>query len=69
MAKDKKVISLKNVPSKPPIWQTVTAFLLLDRLNSPEWVWGAVGVFFLLIWGASIYGMVTQKHVDIFEDR
>ena len=62
-----KVVSYKCLPSKLPVWQTVTAFLLLDRLNVPQWVWGAVGCFYLLAWIICLFAVINQKQVDIFE--
>ena len=67
--KHKKVIAWANVPSRLPIGFTVTAWLFLDRLHVPGWAWGAAGVCTAFIWAASIYGMVTQETVDIFEAR
>ena len=64
----RKVISFKNEPTKLPVYQTMVCWLLMDRLHSPVWMWGAIGMLFLFIWIASIYSMSKQKQVNIFED-
>jgi hypothetical protein len=67
MKKSNKVISGNNLPSRLPIWSTLSCALALDRWNAPEWLWGAVGFLFLIGWVAMIYGMIVQEKVDIFE--
>jgi len=65
--KTEKVISTKNLPVKMPIWSSITAALALDHWNAPEWLWGAVGLFFILGWVVIIISMVKQEKVDVFE--
>jgi hypothetical protein len=38
--KKTKVIARKNLPAKFPILSTVVAYLLLDKLNAVDLVWG-----------------------------
>lgn len=64
-----KVLAHKNIPTKFPIWTTAVGWLLLDRFQPAQWVWGAVGVLALIIWGISIHAVFTQKQVDLFEDK
>lgn len=68
MAKDKK-ISYKNLPVRWPLWSSITTWLLLDRLQPPGWVWGAVGCVFALLWIILIIAFFTEEHVDIFKGR
>lgn len=64
-----KVISPKNEATKLPLWSTLISWLVLDRTQPPQWVWGVVGTIFALIWIASIVGIIRQEHVDIFKDK
>ena len=64
----KKVISNSNLPSKLPIWSSITAALALDYWNAPEWLIGAVGLFFIVGWILIIISMVMQEKVDVFEE-
>ena len=63
-----KVISNSNLPSKLPIWSSITAALALDYWNAPEWMIGAVGLFFIVTWILMIIDMATQEKVDVFEE-
>ena len=64
-----KVISWKNMPSRLPIFPTITTYLFLDRLGAAGWVWGAVGCVFVIGWAIAIIAMSTQTKVDIFESK
>lgn len=66
---NKKVISRKNLPTKPPTIATVVAILALDYWNAPQWLWGALGVVFVIIWVAWIVQMFQEKQFDIFKDK
>lgn len=45
-----KVLPHKRLPTRLPIWNTATAWLLLDRGQAPGWLWGAVGVLLAIVW-------------------
>lgn len=64
-----KKISYRNIPSKPPIWNTLVCFLVMERFNAPEWLWGVLGFIFAIAWVASIYGIIMEEAVDIFEEK
>jgi hypothetical protein len=64
-----KVIDTSNFPSRLPIFQTLTTWLALDRFNAPQWLWGAMGLLFTIIWIVSIIGMVVQEKVDLLGNR
>jgi hypothetical protein len=68
MAK-KYVIHSKNLPTKLPVWQTLTTWLALERGNAPEWLWGAAGLLFLTVWAVSIYGLIKEERIDVFEEE
>lgn len=63
----KRVIANNNLPTRLPLWSTATWFLLMERFNAPQWLWGSLGFFFLLAWGAAIYGVVTEEKVDLLK--
>jgi hypothetical protein len=65
----RRVISGRNLPSRIPLWSTLTVWLLLDRYQPPGWVWGAVGLFFLLIWAAWLHDSFTKVDVDLLSNH
>jgi hypothetical protein len=60
----RKVINNRNLPARLPLWSTVTTGLVLDRLNAPGWLWGALSVFFVLIWAAVIQDILTSQVME-----
>ena len=64
-----KVISPKNEATKLPLWSTLIVWLVLDKTQPPQWVWGGVGTIFALIWIVCIVAIIKQEHVDIFKDK
>lgn len=67
--KTKKVISTNNLPARLPIYQTLTAWIALDYFNAPQWLWGAIGLFFIILWIVAIITISNQKHIDLFDDK
>jgi hypothetical protein len=67
--KNSKVISNLNLPTKLPLWATLTMIMALDFYNMPQWICGGVGVCLTIIWIVSIYRLFTDKHIDIFKDK
>lgn len=69
----KYVVSNKNLPSRLPVFSAITTYLALEHFNAPEWLYGAIGLFFLLAFIGSIYSIVMSERVEIFppteEDR
>jgi len=61
-----KVVSRKNTTASLPITSTLVAILALDRWSAPGWVWGALGVIFLVAWISSIIKLYNQEEIDIF---
>lgn len=49
------------MPAQLPVQTTALAWLLLDRLAAPGWVWGVVGTVLALFWVLAIVRMVTDK--------
>ncbi len=63
----KRVIKNANLPARLPVGSTIAVGLLLDRLHAHEWVWGAVGLLFAIMWIGSIYQMATEVQTDVFQ--
>lgn len=70
MSEVRKVVSSKNLKPKLPFSWTAVIFLLLDRFKAAQWVWGAVGLWVLIIWAVIIYLIVKYDYeeVEIFKD-
>lgn len=49
-----KVVSGSNLPARFPITLTIAAWLLMDRLHSPGWVYGVVWTILAVLWIAAI---------------
>lgn len=67
--KNRKVIASRNLPSRLPLWPTLTLWLFLDRIAAPVGVYYAVFIFLAIVWLASIANMSTQQQVDLFNDE
>jgi hypothetical protein len=62
--KKRKVLDRKRLPARLPLFQSIVCWLALKHWNAPEWLYGVLGVVFLIYWIASIYAFYTQKEVD-----
>lgn len=65
--KKRKVISDDALPSRIPVTQAVVCWLALDHWHAPQWLYGAMGLVFVLAIIAGIVGIAKQEKVDIFE--
>lgn len=61
------VIQRNQLPARVPTVATIAWFLLLDRLQAPAWLWGAIGVVAVIGWAASIYTLFVQVPVKLKE--
>lgn len=43
------------------------AFLLLKHFNAPQWLWGAAGLFYIIVTIAAIWLITIEKRIDLFE--
>lgn len=66
--KVKKVLKANNLPTRLPLWSTATWFLLMERFNAPQWLWGALGFFFFIGWCVAIYLLATEEKVDLLKN-
>lgn len=60
---------VKNERPKLPVLGTAVVYLLLDKFNSPEWVWGAIGILLLIAWIVAIALIYKMDGIDIFDDE
>ena len=63
----RKVIDSKNLPMRPPLIGVLVAWLVIDKLDAPGWVWGAVGLFFAFLWIAWLFDVSTREDTDILK--
>lgn len=62
---EKRVISRKNLPTRVPVYQAMLAYLMLDKFNSPGWVWGVVGTIFVCAIISTTIDIFKEKEVDV----
>lgn len=62
-----KVIKRNNLPKKLPVIGTLVMFLALDYWNAPQWLLGAMGILYLLIWCVIIISIIKEEEVDLFD--
>jgi hypothetical protein len=69
--KEKKVISYRNIPRRPPINITLIAALVCKVFEAPGWLWGGMGAIVLLFWLIYVAKVATEKEisVDLFEEK
>lgn len=63
----RKVFSSLNLPARMPLGASLIMWLLLDRLQPPGWVWGAVTVLLLFLWAMWLYDVNTRTPVTLDE--
>jgi hypothetical protein len=64
-----RVIRLQSLPTRLPIISTAVLGLLLDRIDAPGWLWGALGVIVATAWAATIAFIIWERHADPFDPR
>ena len=62
------VIKRSNLSIRLPVLLTAVVYLLLDRFHPADWVWGAVGALFVLIWIGALVAWFKEDEVNIFEN-
>lgn len=68
MKKPKKVLKANNLPSRLPIWTTLVTWLALDYWKAPQWLYGAAGFLFFILWLNAIDGIATEEKIDLFKN-
>ena len=69
METPRKFVHNKNLPPRIPVTTAVVTWLALDRLNAPEWLYGAFGVILAVFTLVNIILIVKSDYVDIFKDK
>ena len=69
MKKNRKVISRNNLSFPNPTWVGVVVFLLLDRFNAPQWVFGALGLLWVILLAIWVNDWFNSDKIDIFKDK
>lgn len=67
--KEKKVISRQNMPTRIPLVSALVVYLALEHFNSPEWLYGALGVLFLAAFISSFVRLWRESQVDLFGEK
>lgn len=65
--KKRKVI--KNVPTHLPFTNSLLLSFLLYYFKAPGFIWGVFITIYAIVWIFAIALMITQDHVDLFEDQ
>jgi hypothetical protein len=63
--KNRKVISPKNLPSRLPIVLTFMLYIILDKFNAPQWLWGGLGSIIVALWILIIIARYHEEEVDL----
>lgn len=58
-------IDRKNLPVRAPTLLTAVAWLLADRLNAPDLVWGIVCTLLGILWVGWAYAFHSEVEVDV----
>ncbi len=61
----KRVISPKNLPSKIPVYQALIVYLMLDKLNAADWVWGVMGTIMAVVIIGSLIEINKETKVEV----
>lgn len=64
-----KRISRSNLPVKLPVTLTALVWIYCDAYNVSDITIGVASTLMVIIWIASIYGIVTQETVDLFKEK
>jgi hypothetical protein len=67
--KNKKVISWKNKAMGSPLQLFIIIWLLLDRYNASQLVYGIIGTLCMLVLIAYIADRLNTTEIDIFEEN
>jgi len=67
--KKRKVISNNNLRIRNPLWVMAILYLLFDKWDVPQWVYGAVGLLLLLWLIVFLVDWFNTTNVDIFKEN
>lgn len=57
------------MPRRAPVISTLVVWLALDHWRAPQWLYGAIGLFVLIVWVAFVVDVVKyeDEETDIFK--
>lgn len=67
--KNIKVISRKNLPTKLPLTLTLTIYLALDHWSAPEWLYGALSLYLIVVWIYIVIRVFKEEQVDVLDNQ
>ena len=67
--KKHKVISGRNLLMRNPAMVILLWYLLLDKWNAPQYVWGIVGTIYAIVLIATIIDWCNSENIDIFKEN
>lgn len=65
----KKVIKVKNLPTRLPVFSTVVLLLALDRIGASKFWWGVGITLCVLLWIGCVITRWQEEATDIFGDK
>ena len=66
--KERKVFKEHDLPTRFPLWEPITCWLALDHWNAPQWLYGSMGLIFLILWLIAIKNFSNQESVEFLND-
>ena len=67
--KKHKVISGRNLLMSNPAMVILLWYLLLDKWNAPQYVWGIVGTIYAIVMIVTIVNWCNSENIDIFKEN
>lgn len=61
----KKVISIKSLPTRPPILFTMALLALLKSFNASQVVWTVSITLLVVVWLALIYTITQEEQTEV----
>ncbi len=63
--KEKKVISNKDLPTRAPLLLTCVTYLMLEKFNSPSWLYGVLFTFIAIFWIVFFVNIFNEKQTSV----
>lgn len=63
------VINNVNLPARNPIVAIFLWYLVFDKFNAPEWLYGVFGVFYFFVLGTWIIAFFCEEPIDILKNE
>lgn len=63
-----KVFKYSYFPARLPLFDTIVIYLLLDKLQVSQLVWGIVGTIVILWWFLSLLAIIFLQDITTIEE-